>query len=319
MNIVLQTPIEPLFSYQGSRIFIKRDDLIPYSYGGNKVRIGLELMAALEESGADYLISYGSVHSNLNRVMAHLARDAGIGCAILIGRTMDEADGRNTHLCREAGAEIYYCPKGGVEEALKDRLREARHRGKRPFYVYGSPKGTGHESLMQRAYQKAYREIDDHMTASGSYFDCICLAAGTGMSLQGLLLGREKGRRQPEEEGKKAAPRGYGEGKRPHIHGISIARRVDYWDEAAGISQTGTYAGDKDALFESGLEETIIRMGKEYGICLDPVYTGKAFYGMLQEIEKGRLKGNILFIHTGGYPIYEEWMEKRKEAKRGRP
>jgi len=38
------------------------------------------------------------------------------------------------------------------------------------------------------------------------------------------------------------------------------------------------------------------------GLVLDPVYTGKAFYGMLQELAKGRFSGvrDIVFVHTGG-------------------
>ena len=51
------------------------------------------------------------------------------------------------------------------------------------------------------------------------------------------------------------------------------------------------------------------------GIVLDPVYTGKAFYGLYQEVQKGTFKDceNILFIHTGGqyglFPKQEQMLE----------
>ena len=43
-------------------------------------------------------------------------------------------------------------------------------------------------------------------------------------------------------------------------------------------------------------------LAKEEGLLLDPVYTGKAFYGMLQYLQEGRVpKGStVLFLHTGG-------------------
>ena len=42
-----------------------------------------------------------------------------------------------------------------------------------------------------------------------------------------------------------------------------------------------------------------------YGMPLDSTYTGKAFMGMKDYIEKESLKGKqILFIHTGGTPLF---------------
>ena len=53
--------------------------------------------------------------------------------------------------------------------------------------------------------------------------------------------------------------------------------------------------------------EAVIREVESKGILLDPCYTGKSLWGMLSEIEKGGICGNILFIHTGGYPVYLDW------------
>ena len=64
-------------------------------------------------------------------------------------------------------------------------------------------------------------------------------------------------------------------------------------------------------LYSAEIEETIREMNRDYKLALDPTYTGKCFYGMLKEIEKGHLSGNILFIHTGGYPIYLDWVSER--------
>jgi len=41
-------------------------------------------------------------------------------------------------------------------------------------------------------------------------------------------------------------------------------------------------------------------MGIEGDFKLDPVYTGKAFIGMVTELKNITTKCNVLFIHTGG-------------------
>ena len=51
--------------------------------------------------------------------------------------------------------------------------------------------------------------------------------------------------------------------------------------------------------------ELIAQLAKTEGLFLDPVYTGKAFHGMVSELEKGengQLAGasDVVFIHTGG-------------------
>jgi 1-aminocyclopropane-1-carboxylate deaminase/D-cysteine desulfhydrase-like pyridoxal-dependent ACC family enzyme len=48
----------------------------------------------------------------------------------------------------------------------------------------------------------------------------------------------------------------------------------------------------------------ILLPARTEGILLDPVYTGKAFGGMLDLIENGRLGSNepVIFLHTGGLP-----------------
>ena len=53
---------------RGNRIYVKREDLLPYSFGGNKVRIGLCYLADMQKSGCDHMLAYGNARSNLCRV-----------------------------------------------------------------------------------------------------------------------------------------------------------------------------------------------------------------------------------------------------------
>jgi 1-aminocyclopropane-1-carboxylate deaminase/D-cysteine desulfhydrase-like pyridoxal-dependent ACC family enzyme len=66
----------------------------------------------------------------------------------------------------------------------------------------------------------------------------------------------------------------------------------------------GTYAFPKYGVPSQGCQDALLRLARTEGILLDPVYTGKAFAGMLDLLEKGRLGLNepIIFLHTGGLP-----------------
>ena len=54
-------------------------------------------------------------------------------------------------------------------------------------------------------------------------------------------------------------------------------------------------------------------IARKYGIPLDPTYTGKAFFGMEQYLRRERVTGkNILFLHTGGTPLFFDGLQKRR-------
>ena len=61
-----------------------------------------------------------------------------------------------------------------------------------------------------------------------------------------------------------------------------------------------SYRGPAYGVAEPSTWAAIRRMARREGLLLDPVYTGKAFDGMLQEIAAGRVGGRVLFWHTGG-------------------
>ena len=68
--------------------------------------------------------------------------------------------------------------------------------------------------------------------------------------------------------------------------------------------------------YDEAVENTVLRLMNTYGIPSDPCYSGKAFYGMLKEIEKKELSGNILFIHTGGTAGFFDMLKRRETSER---
>ncbi len=72
--------------------------------------------------------------------------------------------------------------------------------------------------------------------------------------------------------------------------------------EPIKIPMLDGHVGPGYAMAEPPVFETIKTVAQTTGILLDPVYTGKAFHGLLEELKKGTFANakNVLFIHTGG-------------------
>ena len=74
----------------GNEIYVKRDDLLPFSIGGNKVRISEAFYADMQAKGCDTMIIYGSRHSNLCRVLSNLCCSRGTDCVMICSHEADE-------------------------------------------------------------------------------------------------------------------------------------------------------------------------------------------------------------------------------------
>ena len=358
--------IEYIGEYCGSRIYMKRDDKLPFSYGGNKVRIAAELFKDIRKGGYTAVISYGSASSNMNRAIADTAKAQGIKCYVIIKKEAEDIslaaqETENEGLVRAAGAELVYCTDGKIRECVEAVLDRARADGFKPYYIYGDSTGQGNELALMRASYNEYEEIRRYEREKGVKFDAIVLTVGTGMTAAGLtaaineelmhsaetleiehLTEPHKGQ-AAERENKQPlvqqADQSVGELRQeakkyqetlisvPRLIGISAARTADV---------AGKHIKDALLLFFNGDEgrikvqpevidkylcggyghynaeiESVIREMEDKSIPLDPTYTGKSYYGMLKELEAGHISGNILFIHTGGYPDYMDWKRKK--------
>lgn len=73
-RILVRTPTHRLeWPDCRNNIYIKREDLLPFSFGGNKVRIALEFFRDMKQKSKDCIIGYGSSRSNLVRAVANMA------------------------------------------------------------------------------------------------------------------------------------------------------------------------------------------------------------------------------------------------------
>ena len=83
-NFELTSPLYRLFTDDNmNNIFIKRDDLIPFSFGGNKVRIAIEFIKDMYDQGKNCIVGYGNIKSNLTRAISNLCSKLNIPCYIV--------------------------------------------------------------------------------------------------------------------------------------------------------------------------------------------------------------------------------------------
>lgn len=306
------TPIQKLPDLGGCHLYMKREDLLPFSFGGNKVRIAESFFADMERKGCDLMVGYGNARSNLCRVLSAMAAAKNVPCLII---SPDDEDGSrtetmNSRLVRACGAKIVPCPKTEVRACVEAVLAGCRAEGKNPYYIYGNSEGRGNEAVPVEAYVRTAREIAAQEEAMGLRFDRIYLASGTGMTQAGLLAGAADCGRDWEIVGISIA--------RPADRCAAVIReRIEAYCLARGKALpaalkiivkdeylVGGYGKGSDEV-----AETIRDMYVSAGIPLDPTYSGKAFLGMKKELEKAPAPGrNVLFVHTGGGPLFFDFI-----------
>ena len=298
------TIIQDLGEHLGNRLLIKREDLIPFSFGGNKARKAALFFEEIDQSGSDCVVTYGSCSSNHCRVVANMCAQRGLDCLIISPAEASKPT-FNTYLMEQFGAKIQIVPVDRVSSEIDATLSELKSSGRKPFFIPGG----GHGNTGTKAYVQCYDEILRFEKENGLRFDYIFHASGTGTTQAGLVCGQLM------------------HGGSQKIIGVSIARRCPYGRDvvlqsirdylpSCNEEQIGRHTHFIDSYIsggygasDAGVEAVIRRVMSEYGIPLDPTYTGKAFYGMEEIIKsEGIAQKNILFIHTGGTPLYFDYL-----------
>lgn len=308
--IPTSTPLEHLprlSQHLGRNIWVKRDDLTPMAFGGNKLR-KLEFLAAdALVQGADVLVTAGAIQSNHVRQTAAVAARLGLRCLALLENPIGTRDGNylsngNRLLLDLFGAEVELVPNlDDADEQLAaacDRLRAAGHS---PYLV---PIG-GSNALGALGYVRAGLELAEQMESSGQQFAAVVLASGSAGTHSGIALALEHARPGTRLVGVTVSRPD--ETQRPKVDGllqrtakllgmnVPATLRIELWDR---------YFAPRYGEPNAGTLEAIRLLAGYEGLLLDPVYTGKAFAGLLDGIASGQFPGSepLLFLHTGGAP-----------------
>ena len=206
-----KTPIQSIKSINNNNVFIKRDDLLGESFGGNKYRIAYEFFKDMETRNKDLIIAYGNNRSNLCRIISYLAYKKRIPCYIVSPSDDrgDRIDTFNSFLVNLTKAHYVFCNKNNVADTVEKLILDLTSKGYKPYYINGDKYGKGNEKVPVHAYYKVVDEIVEQEKAINVNFDYIFFASGTGMTQAGLIAGN------------------INHGKKFKIVGISIARNVN--------------------------------------------------------------------------------------------
>lgn len=300
----LITPIQHLDSFSKKNdIYIKRDDLLPFSFGGNKARIAKNFIKDMKHNDYDSIITYGSSKSNLSRVMSNLCQKEEIPCYIV---SKGNSDSYNSKLVEMYGTEIIKCNQSNVAKTINNLINKLKSNGLNPYYIYGNIYGKGNEKVAVEPYNNVYYEIKEQEKDLNVNFDYIFLACGTGMTLSGLLSGLLINKDQKTIIGISIARTKEQENKeiKKFINSY-FERKIDDFKLNNIINVMDNFLLDGYGTYNYEIVDLIKMMMIKEGIPMDPVYTGKAFWGMKKYLKKNKInEKNILFIHTGGLPLF---------------
>lgn len=281
--------------------YIKRDDLLPISFGGNKARKAILFLKDLESKKADCILTYGSSSSNHCRIIANIAAAKKLPCYII---SPNETNKRTTNskMIELLNAEVIYCPIDEIGLTIESQISTLEKIGRHPYFIPGG----GHGDIGTQAYVEAYEEILYYEKYLEQPFDYIFHSSGTGTTQAGLICGSLL-----NQDNKK-------------IVGISIARKSPMGGQIV-LDSANSYLKsiDKDLITNEKVcfvdqyvlngygayNEKILTTIKDVfildGVPMDTTYTGKGLWGMKEYIKSNQISGKkILFIHTGGTPLF---------------
>ncbi|MGE8205399.1 1-aminocyclopropane-1-carboxylate deaminase/D-cysteine desulfhydrase [Heyndrickxia sp. NPDC080065] len=284
-------------------VYIKRDDQTGMATSGNKVRKLEYLLKHAQNKGCDYLITSGGIQSNHARATAAIAAKYQMKSLLILKESEIYKNEGNLFFNKLVGAEIKLVSEEEYQNLtpiIEELTKELTESGHKPYVI---PMG-GSNGIGALGYLDAYNEILRQEEQLGMKFDTIVVANGSGGTYAGLLYGNKECN------------------KDKNIIGISVLNQEEQaaHDILHILEDMNQYRDNPYSFIEneiniidryiglgygkSQLEELkfIEKFAHEEGIILDPVYTGKAMYGLYHELKNGSLQDsqNILFIHTGG-------------------
>lgn len=301
---VCVTPIQKVETHQNNRIYIKREDLIPYSFGGNKVRKAVKFFDEIDRLDCDCVVTYGSSSSNHCRAVANMASERNMQCYIICPEESSEVT-NNSKLIGLLGAETYVVSVDNVHDSIENKMDSLRKQGKKPYFIQGG----GHGNLGTQAYVDCYEEIKQQEKDFGVFFDYIFFASGTGTTQAGLVCGKLIHKDDRDIVGISIArknPRG-GQVVKDSITDYFTEKCIEYKlaDIECSMIFVDKYTSSGYGNADAEIKNVVERMFINHGIPMDLTYTGKAYNGMLKHIEENNIVNkNILFIHTGGTPLF---------------
>ena len=293
---IFPTPIHRLDNISrllGAEIYIKRDDMTGLGLGGNKVRKLEYLLADAKAQGAQVVFTTGQAQSNHAMLTAAACRKLGLTPILILKKRGVTARQGNQLLESLMGVDVRFMDTDSYDDIYDEMDRVGQELGV-PYYKI--PCG-GSNALGTLGYVDCVREIRDQ----GMQFDHIVCAEGSGGTMAGLALGAKL--YMPDTR----------------VTGMMVDNdpfdqiTVKLMREAAALLHADIEISREDfdlrdmcgpgyAIPSQEGNAAVAMMAQQEGLFLDPVYTGKAFAGLIAMAKEGAFAPDdrVLFLHSGG-------------------
>lgn len=314
------TPLESLPQFSAAlgnkvNVYIKRDDLLPGTAGGNKTRKLDFCIADALNKKADTIITCGAVQSNHCRLTLAWAVKEGLDCHLVleerVAGSYKPTSSGNNFLFQLLGVKSITVVPGGTNmmaemEKLSASLSAA---GRSPYIIPGGASNTigalGYVACAEETLQQLFQmglNIDHMVVPSGSAGTHAGIIAGmylnnANIPVSGIGVNRPKAVQE-------AAVLNLANDTAKMI-GVNTPI------PASAVVAYDDYVGPGYSLPTDSMVEAVKLLAQTEGILLDPVYSGKAMAGLIDLVRKDHFpKGaNVLFLHTGGSPALYAYLE----------
>lgn len=289
----------------GTEVWVKRDDMTSGAAAGNKLRKLEYLFGEATDRRATMVITCGGLQSNHARATAIAARELGMRSMLLL-RTADarppSVAAGNVLLDAMVGAELRFITPEQYRrrEALMAEAAQAlEEQGERVYVIpEGGSNGIGALGYAD-AMQETREQMDLAVAGTPPRFDAVAVACGSGGTAAGCLVGARAFAVAPQ------------------VHAFAVCDDVATFKDIidgivsqclqvrvppgplAELSLHDAWKGPAYGVLDEEQRRFILEVAHRSGLILDPVYTGKAMFGLSRLPAKPQC---VLFIHTGGLP-----------------
>jgi 1-aminocyclopropane-1-carboxylate deaminase len=288
----LPSPMQPFKTAAseaaGLSLWVKRDDLIHHHLSGNKYRKLKQHFKAFQEGDYREIVAFGGAFSNLLYSLSFIARASGIAMTFYIRGDGFDVQNPSLAIMQKNGVRMRFLDRATYREKNKRPVLDQILRDHQKAYVV--PEG-GSDPLAVPGSAEIVSEIESFLGASPDY---LLMDLGTGGTFGGAMKAKNK---------------------KTRLLGIPVLKGVDWpgtlspilekelsQELEEGVEILDSYHFGGFAKYNEQLIQFINDFTHQYGIPLDPIYTGKLAFGVMDLLEKGYFeKGStVVWVHSGG-------------------
>ena len=294
---VLPTPVQKLENISrilGTNVYIKRDDMTGIGLGGNKVRKLEFLLADAKNKGAEIVFTTGGAQSNHAMLTAACCKKLGM-TPILILKKRGVTDRKGNILLEYLmNTDVRFLDTSDSADVYREMDRVGQESGK---VYYKIPTG-GSNALGALGYVNCVKEISEQTDIK---FDYICCAEGSGGTHAGVAMGAKLFIPDTKVIGMMVDTDPFEEITTNIMKGLAELLELDFVPTVDDVHLVDV-CGEGYAIASPEGNAAIRMMAENEGLFLDPVYTGKAFGGLIKMAREGKFgpDDNILYLYSGG-------------------